>query len=487
MTARGKLFKQLAHQHQKLQTSFDGLCLKMNNNEEEHKRALEEEKSEVTRLQRELNRVERVKDKVKEERDTLRKEKETIQKERDTLKAGLQKRAELDKEIQTAMAESEAEVKAAKEELRAHKAASAKWLADLASLNEDMDRKLAESPFFPSTLTRYTISCFLSFNSMLAYIYVGEFTNIRLQAAKVVREARAERAKLSGTPLPEIWDIEDHITALKARIAPLKDSHIDLLNAGLKAHRALFPEARQVRSAEELINALDEAQTRLRHWRSSSARAGADAALLFIMSWYELIDLVKVRSFREGSPWATDPNRIKIREEAANFMAEFASTKHLDMEAPIYSDGEETEEEESDDASVEEYAQSEAESDDSVNSAEHAPIKSIQVPPSDSAKTAEPSSSKISEMPVTDSAVITEQASADPDISESAQPSSSPSKVIPEVPPSSGSTPATEPPATESTSTEAPVTTPLTEAPTTEVPATETPMTESAATESAAP
>ena len=55
MTARGKLFKQLAHQHQKLQTSFDGLCLEMDKKEEEHKRALSEEKSEVTRLQRELD------------------------------------------------------------------------------------------------------------------------------------------------------------------------------------------------------------------------------------------------------------------------------------------------------------------------------------------------------------------------------------------------------------------------------------------------
>ena len=199
---------------------------------------------------------------------------------------------------------------------------------------------------------------------MSAYLYVGEFTSIRLQAAKAVRDARAERAKLTWAPLPETWDIEDHITALKARIAPLKESHIDLFNASLKAHRVLFPEARQVRSADELIKDLDQAKTRLKQWRSSSARVGADAALLFIMSWYELIELDKVRSLREGSSWATDPNRIKIREEAANFMAKFANTKHLDLQAPVYSDGEESEEEESDDASIEEYAESEGESGD---------------------------------------------------------------------------------------------------------------------------
>ena len=125
----------------------------MNNKEEEQKRALSEEKSEVARVQRELDRVEKVKNKVKGERDALRRERDTLQKERDTLHAGLQKRAELDKQIQTTVAESEAELKAAKEELAAHKAASAKWLAQLASLNDDMDRKFTESPFFFLLLT----------------------------------------------------------------------------------------------------------------------------------------------------------------------------------------------------------------------------------------------------------------------------------------------------------------------------------------------
>ena len=158
--ARSDLFKQLANQYHKLQKSFDALVLKMNSKEEEQKRALSEEKSEVARVQRELDRVEKVKNKVKgerdalrRERDTLQKEKDTIQKERDTLHAGLQRRAEMDKQIQTTVAESEAELKAAKEELAAHQVASAKWLAQLASLNDDMDRKFTESPFFFLLLT----------------------------------------------------------------------------------------------------------------------------------------------------------------------------------------------------------------------------------------------------------------------------------------------------------------------------------------------
>ena len=101
---------------------------------------------------------------------------------------------------------------------------------------------------------------------MLAYLNVGEFANIRLLAAKAMREARAKRAKLAGAPPPEAWDIVDHITALKARIAPLKEARIDLLNASLKVHRVLFPEARQARSADELIRNLDQAKIRFKQW-----------------------------------------------------------------------------------------------------------------------------------------------------------------------------------------------------------------------------
>ena len=146
MTARSWIFIQLALQHQGLQTSFEAQGEEMKKKEEEPKRALGEEKS-ATWVQRELDQVLKVKDQLNKEHDTLQKEKASIEKERDTLKAGLAKRAKLDRKIKKMVADAEAEAKAAKDDLAAHKAVSVKWLADLASLNEDMDRKLAESPF----------------------------------------------------------------------------------------------------------------------------------------------------------------------------------------------------------------------------------------------------------------------------------------------------------------------------------------------------
>ena len=43
---------------------------------------------------------------------------------------------------------AQAKASAEKDDPAAHKADSVKWLADLASLNGDMDRKLTESPFY---------------------------------------------------------------------------------------------------------------------------------------------------------------------------------------------------------------------------------------------------------------------------------------------------------------------------------------------------
>ena len=75
----------------------------------------------------------------------------------------------------------------------------------------------------------------------------------------------------------------------------------ELLDAGLCAFKALWPLADAPKSTEDLASKLREAKQRLREWRSSSARAGADAALKFIMTWCEKIDLEKMNTLRRGS------------------------------------------------------------------------------------------------------------------------------------------------------------------------------------------
>ena len=100
-----------------------------------------------------------------------------------------------------------------------------------------------------------------------------------------MKDARAEREKASGSQLPPEFDIIDHLTALKAWVAPLKQDFINVMYTCVNTCRALFPDRKDARSTSRLIKLLNEGKKRLQLWRSSSTRAGADAALMLIMSW----------------------------------------------------------------------------------------------------------------------------------------------------------------------------------------------------------
>ena len=126
-----------------------------------------------------------------------------------------------------------------------------------------------------------------------------------------------------------------------ARVAPIKKDFADVMTACVKTCRALYPEKTDARSTSQLVGMLNGSKERLQLWRSSSARAGADAALMLIMSWHEDIKLGQIQTLREGGAWNTKPDLIAIREQAANFMAKYASTSELDLEAEAYSDAEE--------------------------------------------------------------------------------------------------------------------------------------------------
>ena len=76
----------------------------------------------------------------------------------------------------------------------------------------------------------------------------------------------------------------DHLTALKAQVAPLKQDFINVMYACVNTCRALFPDCPDACSTDRLIKLLNQGKTRLQLWRSSSARAGAEAALMLIMS-----------------------------------------------------------------------------------------------------------------------------------------------------------------------------------------------------------
>jgi hypothetical protein len=61
-------------------------------------------------------------------------------------------------------------------------------------------------------------------------------------------------------------------------------------------------------------------------WKESIARAGAELALSFVLSWYQGISLDQLEHLREGSLISVD--RVKLRQRACA-IAECANTNEL--------------------------------------------------------------------------------------------------------------------------------------------------------------
>ena len=121
------------------------------------------------------------------------------------------------------------------------------------------------------------------------------------------------------------WDVEDYLESIKARLSPLKRFGDDLLKAATHVHKALWPEDASPRTVSALAERLSEGNDRLRAWRESAARAGAEEALMWVLSWYEELDLGMLIGAREGSAWMDDLELVKKRQALAYDMAQYAN------------------------------------------------------------------------------------------------------------------------------------------------------------------
>lgn len=192
-----------------------------------------------------------------------------------------------------------------------------------------------------------------------------QFPHSQTAAENITRKAREKRAE-SG-PISETWEIEDHLTALNARLSPLRAIGTELLDAGIRTYRVLWPESEPPQTVAELSKCLLAAETRLREWRSSSARAGADEALTFVLPWYEGINLDTLETLRSDSKWMSDPELVQRCKETAYSMAQYANTRDI-INGPAYSDAEDDDiEEEGDEAEEIVDEEIEAEAPDTAN------------------------------------------------------------------------------------------------------------------------
>jgi hypothetical protein len=123
------------------------------------------------------------------------------------------------------------------------------------------------------------------------------------------------------------WNMSEQLIALDARKKAMTSYTEDLFLGAQEAHSTLWPGQRTPTDPLDLGNDLQLSKVRLREWRDSGARVGADEALTYFLSWYEKVDLEILRSVREGSAWTTDLEFIRRRQELAHSYVDYADTK----------------------------------------------------------------------------------------------------------------------------------------------------------------
>jgi hypothetical protein len=145
-------------------------------------------------------------------------------------------------------------------------------------------------------------------------------------ASSSMTKSHRKQIQAGGTVRPS-WGVDDHLLALRTRIKPLRVLGVNLVNAALRARRVLWPDTELSPHMKDLADDLQGTVDRLRAWRHSSARAGADEALGWALSWYEgmVLDLLVRR--RQGSPWIEDSEHIQRRQERTFEIAKFAETR----------------------------------------------------------------------------------------------------------------------------------------------------------------
>ena len=89
--------------------------------------------------------------------------------------------------------------------------------------------------------------------------------------------------------------------------------------------------------------------------------------MIYVLSWYEGINLDALQSMRADSKWTTDPALVQRRQERAYSFIRYALIHHF-VEGPVYSDDEE-EEVSKDEEEVDEEIQADTPSDTATGTA----------------------------------------------------------------------------------------------------------------------
>ncbi|KAK1682412.1 hypothetical protein QYE76_043260 [Lolium multiflorum] len=117
------------------------------------------------------------------------------------------------------------------------------------------------------------------------------FPEAQAEALAAAGRARDERRRTTGEQSLDCFSMDDYLASMAARVEPITKLGWELRKAAEELCRLLWPTETLPQELGNFFKWLESAPDRFLDWKESAARAGADMALSFVLSWYNEVSL----------------------------------------------------------------------------------------------------------------------------------------------------------------------------------------------------
>jgi hypothetical protein len=132
---------------------------------------------------------------------------------------------------------------------------------------------------------------------LLLLWFSGLFPESQDAASDAIEEFRQQQVAIGVVLVePVAWAMEDYVIDFLAQV----------LVVARTVFKVLWPEAMVPTSGLQVTQWLATALGCIDDWRASAARAGAEMALYFVLSWYEEVRLDQLETRRAGAATMSD-------------------------------------------------------------------------------------------------------------------------------------------------------------------------------------
>jgi hypothetical protein len=146
-------------------------------------------------------------------------------------------------------------------------------------------------------LSRLLLAGYSGFLILVFSVVSAAFPETQEAALAAVDKQRGVHRAASEVGSP-YFSMDDHLVAMHARITPITMLGHELWLVAEELFQLLWPTETLPGELANLVKWLETALDRLLDWNESAARAGADMALSFVLSWYEEVSLDQLESRR---------------------------------------------------------------------------------------------------------------------------------------------------------------------------------------------